>query len=353
MKRTDIHRPSAIDPSEYEFVGVEYDKTDDLDSAYSLAWYREQIQAHMQRTGGHYSRHRHGGNCHVCGAHCIYTALFWHAPTNTYIRTGFDCAEKMDVGDPAMFRAFRAAVDDARQLKAGKHKARAVLADAGLTRAWELHELTEAEALQIGAIVRTPSGWCGCKHHWKPHLIGTHCATCDQDVTPSHCEYRTKEYEALQDIIGRLIQYGNISEKAIRYLAVLVDKIDNRAAREAEEKARREAEHQAAAPAPTGRIEFTGRPVSLRRDVGQYGVQTKWLLVTAAGWKTWGTVPSSLEAELYERGLIRRGREYDDPPKIDRDTPFTVRLTATITPSKDDPKFSFYSRPAKAALLMN
>ncbi len=57
MIRTDIHRPSAIDPADYEFVGVEYDRTDDdIGAAYMLAEEQRTIRAHMERTGGTYSR---------------------------------------------------------------------------------------------------------------------------------------------------------------------------------------------------------------------------------------------------------------------------------------------------------
>lgn len=97
MKRNDIHRPSAIYPTEYEFVAVEHDPV----SLGFVQWYwaqRQRIIAHMTQTGGAFSDHEHKGNCHVCGAHCIYTAVFYHCASNTYIRTGFDCAEKMGAG---------------------------------------------------------------------------------------------------------------------------------------------------------------------------------------------------------------------------------------------------------------
>ena len=85
--RTDIHRPSAIQAADYQFVAVEYDDVeDDIGGLIMLAENRRVIREHLDRTGGHYRRHRHGGNCHVCGAHCIYSALFYHVSLCAVLR---------------------------------------------------------------------------------------------------------------------------------------------------------------------------------------------------------------------------------------------------------------------------
>lgn len=133
MPRTDIHRPSAIEPADYEFVGCDYVPDDGIAMADTAV-----IHAHIARTGGKFSSHEHGGNCHVCGAHCLYTAVFFHAATNSYIRTGFDCAEKLGMGDAERFRAFRAGVKNALDARAGKRKAEAFCEQHGLAAAWEI-----------------------------------------------------------------------------------------------------------------------------------------------------------------------------------------------------------------------
>ncbi len=102
--RKDIHRPSVINPADYEFVCFEYLKVESLGDAEFLTAERERKARHMQRTGGTYSRHEHGGNCYICGAACIYTALFYHSATNVYLHTGLECAEKMELQDAEKFR---------------------------------------------------------------------------------------------------------------------------------------------------------------------------------------------------------------------------------------------------------
>lgn len=177
--RTDIHRPSVIEPANYEFVAYEYLGPFNFD----IIYYREIIQVHKARTGGDYSHHEHGGNCHICGAWALYTALFHHKPSNTYVRTGLDCANKLDSSCDGA--AFRKKITSALEAKAGKRKAAAVLEQSGLGRAWAIYE----ERVEDPATAR------------KRDLV---------------C-----------DIVGKLVQYGAISEKQEAFLRKLVDQIDN------------------------------------------------------------------------------------------------------------------------------
>ena len=136
MDRTDIHRPSAIIPEDYSFVAFDYirlEMGDILQNCAMLQEARAIKKAHMDRTGGKYSQHEHGGSCHVCGASAIYTVTFYHEKTNSYIKTGQDCAEKLEMSfsDKGM-NLFRNAIADARHAVAGKKKAQVILADAGM-----------------------------------------------------------------------------------------------------------------------------------------------------------------------------------------------------------------------------
>ena len=288
MTRTDIHRPSAIIPSEYEWVGFECvpstgDALADVDVQLSE---RARIRAHMARTGGTYSRHAHGGNCMVCGnANAIYTVLFHHRSSNVYVRMGQDCAQKCDMGyDEGRWNAFRRNMDDARRNRAGKLKAERTLADAGLTRAWEVYVANVA--------------------------VAGH----DEEVI-------------IRDIVAKLIQYGSLSDKQFGFVRNLIRRIDTRA----ERLAARAAEQEAAAPLPAaGRVVIEGEVISTKVVDTDFGTFTKMLVRHVTGWKVWGTVPAALAG-------VQKGEK--------------VRFTATLAPSNDDPKFGFFSRPSKAEFL--
>lgn len=293
LKRNDIHAPSKIEPSDYTFVGLEHQKMDSIGDCYAVKAEREIILAHMKSTGGTYSSHQHGGNCHICGAHCIYTALYYHAKTNVYIRTGMDCAEKMDMADAGRFRSFRAGVKSAMEAMAGKRKAKFILEEHGLGQCWDVYE-SQYQPSDKFPVVTT------------------------------------------RDIVGKLIKYGSISEKQVEFLKRLLKEINNAPAIEAQ----RQAEKDAAENAPEGRKTFQAEVISTKVVYSQYGEQIKMLAKAInGGWKVWCTVPSALSivdvVTGEDGGRIQRGLVRGD----------VIEVTATLTPSKDDPKFCFGSRP--------
>lgn len=296
MKRTDQHRPSVIRPDDYEYVGQECLKIECLGDCLVLQAHRETIRDHMTRTGGKYSHHEHGGNCMVCGStNAIYTVLFHHRPTNTYIRMGTDCAEKMELsgGD---YSAFRAAVEDARHAQAGKRKAQAVLADLGLTRAWEIYA-TQVEYAGCDCEYDPDFGPCNCYREWK--------------------RKQGREEQIIIDLVGKLVTYGEVSEKQTTFLRSLLERIGTRPEREAAEAAAKEA----AAPCPTGRVEIDGTVLALKEQDSHWGPVTKMLVQAATGFKVWGT----------RVGNAEKGQR--------------ITFRATVKPSQDDAKFGFFSRP--------
>ena len=307
--RIDEHRPSAIVPEEYEYVGQEYLNPEDQGNCFALEEERKRIQEHMKRTGGTYSRHDHGGNCMVCGnVKAWYTILFYHKRTNTYIRMGQDCAAKCEMGGDFNSSEFRRAIDDARQAYTGKRKAQALLSDYGLSECWDIHHQEST---------RTPN--CDCEQgQWM----------CDHMM-----EYaRTHKAEnTIWSIVCGVVKYGRLSEKQVKYLRSLLAQIAERPARDA----KRKAQHDAAAPCPEGRVQVTGVILSTREVESEYQYSryappvtyTKMLVLDDSGFKVWGTRPSSL----------------DHCDKGDR-----VTFTATVQPSKDDEKFGFYKRPSAA-----
>jgi hypothetical protein len=236
----------------------------------------------MARTGGHYSNHDHGGNCMVCGSvNAIYTVLFHHRPSNVYVRMGSDCADKCAMGGDFRNSAFRAGIENALNAHAGKKKAQAVLVAEGLERCW--------------------------------------------GIFTSTVSFTGYEEGTINDIVGKLVQYGSVSDAQIRYLHVLLSKIDKRA----ERKAADEAAKATAANCPAGRLTITGTVLGIKGQETQFGYVEKLLVLHDTGFKVWGTKPSKID--------IKKGD--------------VVSFTATVQPSNDDPKFGFYSRPTGAQVV--
>jgi hypothetical protein len=283
MTRTDVHRPSAINTADYSFVAFECIRVDGLEACQIQLDNRARIRSHMERTGGSYSTHAHGGNCMVCGnANAIYTALFHHEPSNTYVRMGSECTEKVDMQlDRVAFHKFKDGIYQWREAQAGKRKAEAALAERGLSGAWAIFTAT--------ATVGEPF-----------------------------------EERTTRDIVGKFCRYGSISEKQFAFLGRLLRQIDERS----QTQERRSAEQAAATPIPDamlqGRVVIRGEVVSFKTVDSPFGRSRKMLIKHQDGWKVWGTAPSSLVAEKGD----------------------TVAFVASIERSREDVKFGFFSRPS-------
>jgi hypothetical protein len=245
MNRTDTHRPSVIDPTEYDFVSFHSHRAEDVWVAVAE---QQAFRAHMvAHPGAKFSQHSHGGSCHVCGAHAYTVARFYHAPTNTYVEVGETCAEKLHDGDPLNFRSFRERANAGIQAAAGKAKAEKFLADNDVSLAY---------------------------HIWLQK---------DYDNWG-------REEEIVSDVVGKLARYGAISDKQVDLLRSLIERIDSRAAIAAE----RAAEADAADPCPEGRIEITGEILVVKEQQGLYGYTVKILVRAESGWKVWGSLPSAI-----------------------------------------------------------
>ena len=176
---------------------------------------------------------------------------------------------------------FRAAVHDAMQARAGKAKAQTILAEAGLSHLWPIYEMSD---------------------YALPY-----------------------EEATIRDIVGKLVKYGSVSEKALGFAGSLFEKIGKRA----EIAAQRAAELAAASPCPSGRVRVTGTILSVKTQDSPWGVNVKMLVRAESGFKVWCTLPASSQANKGD----------------------SVAFTATLEPSKDDAKFGFGSRPAKFEIL--
>jgi hypothetical protein len=283
MARKDIHRPSAIDPADYEFIAFDYlpNEGDILGNAMFLASERRRKVAHMERSGGRYSSHEHGGLCHICGSvNAIYSASFYHPKSNSYIKAGLDCAEKLECEG---IEAFRKSVRKGLEANKGKGKAKAVLEAAGMDEAWAMY-VAKADG---------------------------------------------RDESVVADMVGKLVKYGSLSDKAMDFMGVLLDRIK----RAPEIAAARAAESEAAKPVPAfeGRVWIEGEVLSVKKEDGFYGYSEKALVRHADGWKLFGNLPGALH------GKVSRGDK--------------LKFKASVKVSDNDPKFGFWSRPASAEVF--
>lgn len=234
--RTDTHRPSVINPEDYSFVAYGYQRVDGIADIAFMQQQRAARDEHMRRTGGTWSQHDHGGSCHICGANAIYTVIFYHASTNSYIFTGTECADKLGHDDAD---AFRRHMSDARKNAAGKAKAKLILADENIEGAWAIYE--------------------------------------------------AHSHKIIADIVDRLVKYGDISERQIALVRKIMDGMTQRIA-----------ERETAAPVPVGRVTIVGKILSFKVVPSQFGEITKMLVQHETGWKVYGTKPARIKQGVGE-----------------------------------------------------
>lgn len=282
--RTDIHRPGAIRPQEYRYVGIWRDGNwtrCGVDVAGYVGWVereRQRILDDMQASGGAWAQHRHGGTCQCCGARAAYLGVFHHTTSNEYIRIGERCMEKMDMGEPKAFRAARASVSNAIKLITKKRRAQKLLASANLQEAWDMFATESAR--------------------------------------------QSQEEELVKSIVRSVVNYGSLTEKQQSFLSSLLYKIRHRD----EILRQRSIEKALAEPCPEGRLIVSGIVLSTKVTENIYGPVRKMLVRVDAGYTLWGSIPTGIDAE---RGV-------------------RVTFKATIKPSEKDSKHGFFSRPTIA-----
>jgi hypothetical protein len=247
--RTDIHRPSAIQPEEYQFVGIFYDPNaqDVVGGDMLLAAEREQIEQFMTEHGATWATHEHGGSCQCCGASALYLGVFYHEHHNVCIRVGQECAAKIGMGRESDFRYARERVRCAKAEAQRKAAITQWIDENGLAQAEELyraHKRTSSESRDVNTVV---------------------------------------------DIMSKLHRFGSLSEKQISFARGLLQRI-NGGGQQAAEKA-------AAQDCPKGRIDVSGTVISTREVEGYWGTATKMLVRTLEGYTLWGTVPRGVKAE--------------------------------------------------------
>ena len=321
--RKDIHRPSALKVEDYEFIKFDYLPSDGdiLGEAAFLAEGRAYFRFHMEKRGGYYAENKSAGNCYICGARNIYSATFWHKPSNEYIHCGLECASHLECEDA---EAFKKKVKVGLEAVAGKRKAKLVLEKAGAGAAWALYE---ADIAKRAAYAEECKAWREANP--EPVMVADGPYGAKEVGAPVYKDWGKNELIVL-DMVSRLIKWGDISDKALGYLKVLLERIE----KAPEIAAARAAEAAAADPVPVkeGRWVVEGEVLSIKAP-GEYDPfpSYKMLVKNEAGWKVWGSVPAAILS-----GLGRGDK---------------VRFAASVKRSDKDAAFGFFSRPAKAEVF--
>ena len=275
--RTDVHRPSSplFDPEAYRYSGV-FD-TDDHDpfNKYQVAARRQAVAALV--ADGYKFGAGSSSQCGHCGAHIRYAALLVRDDVREFIFVGQDCLDnRFDGLTKAEFQSLRKTASLNRERTRKADAVARVLAD-------------------------------------NPGL---------------EAALATDHY-IVSDIDWRFRQTGSISDKQIALVYKIAQQEAERVQRAAEREAQAQALRDAGVRVPTGRGTIVGTVVSVKGMETAYGFVTKMLVQSDEGWKVWGTMPRSLDAEVGNR----------------------VTFKASITQSDDDPVFGFFSRPTNAALV--
>jgi hypothetical protein len=298
MARTDIHRPSAIVPSEYEpvlpyslattdegwpvpsdGVNCELDhRVGDqngkhaIDGQCCVIGLLHVARVKFAETGG-------TGKCSICGAHFIYGEVWRHVPTGEHVHIGHDCAAKYNLvaSDPEWSAALAS-------LKARR----------------------DAYVKKLMRDQRLAAAYAQC---------------------PGLEDALSIEHPISVDLASKLRSYGSLSEAQIDLAFRL------RADSYCPERPK-----EANVPAPEGRVKVCGVLVSKKAQEGPYGIAIKGTVkvVTDRGvWLAWGTIPASLLSNGNDSG-VQVGQR--------------VEFTATLKRGRDE-HFALFSRPTGGRIV--
>lgn len=241
--RTDIHRPSKMDPADYENVG-DLDTHDEEGFFYLDAEVRNALDAGTVT----YFTEDFRGRCDHCGHPGTRRfAIYLHRPTKQLVFVGYACAAKLGAES----------LSQLQMKKRGEANRRRAL-----VIAWRA-ESADNETVFAFLTEQVEAGNYGGGFYF--------------------------------DLLHKLNRYGSLSEKQV---AAVLRSRD----RDAEFAAKREAEKATASPVVTGRVTITGEIVTLKWKDSDFGGSMKMLVRDDRGFKVWGTMPMSLGDVNAEKG---------------------------------------------------
>ena len=250
QKRTDVHRPSAMDPEAYELEGFA--------DFHGLDGYRPTRRiSELVDEGYHFGGDYGGGAgaCGHCGAHIRYAALMSHKKSMTLIWVGEQCLDnRFDSGmTKDEFQRMRklARLNSERRAKSEKI---AELCEAHPLLAWLTYWGTDSQA-ELGSF--------------------------------------------LSSLAWKLDKYGELSPRQIETAEAAIVRETNWRVEREERQAREDAEPKT--EVPEGRQVVTGEVLSTKWVENDFGGSTKMLVKDDRGFKVWGTVPSAIVFDV-EKG---------------------------------------------------
>ena len=245
--RTDIHRPSVIDPKDYDLIGYDY-LGSSIEMIEATKDDRKEIKEFCITRGVSYEDclDKLTSQCQCCGAHALYYGVFYHRPSNVIVWLGHICAYKMGLVKKGDFVQYRKGLNTRIVHIQNVEKARKFCVEQGIN---------------IERFAQVDGG------SW--------------------------EQKTLKTMWFNLIQYHTLTEKQVAFCKKLIDKVDNPIV--VEEKHRD--------VAIDGRHEVSGKVLGFKEQESQFGITLKALIETDKGWKLYVTVPSG--AEWQKEDLVK------------------------------------------------
>jgi hypothetical protein len=247
MTRTDTHKPSLLDPAEYDFMAAFYQGDSPwIGQGYraEMEIYEAAVEAHLVFNGNHAAK----GTCDHCGAAFNHGVLFRHIPTDELIHVGHICAANT-VGLPSRAEKVRKSAE-----KLAK-------------------ELKEREERKLAA-----ADW----HKEHAELISWLATVTLADDAHSF----------LLDMHSTIEKWGKLSD---RQTAATYKWMEGAKKREASKQAEAETLSHAK-PLEEGRREIMGDVISTKWQDSDFGGGMKMLVRMADGNKVWGTIPAAIDS---------------------------------------------------------
>lgn len=239
MKRTDVHRPSALVTEDYEYAYA-YDSVEPSPSDRFL------LNALIDE-GWHFGENASAGDCFHCGARLRYVAVLKHAPTHTLVKVGEDC----------LSNRFALASADFHRLRKAAELNRAKRSRASRRAAWLAVDEDREIALRYAehAVSNGDYGWEGLFHR----LVHT---------------YNRADYMP--------------SDKLVRFVMRSM-------ARDERIAAEREAQRAVSTPVVEGKGVIVGTVVSTKWHENDYGGRAVMTVRDDRGFTVWGSVPRAID----------------------------------------------------------